>query len=233
MLNIEKFKIDNNRSQLIIDDIIIEEDSAQVDGIGGVVWEGGIILGNVLKSIFKNDNVDRKSTDSISNSLHLVELGCGSGICGIISHHKNDKINVTLSDRAIDLALHNIQINKKDSNYDKMIDMNDIIVDLNNSESWNNEILKINAFELHWEDALDDCPKSDNSISMFIERFGYGDIIICAEHPGESKCSITGHGDGLGYYGNGIDHWEAKFWDCCGSEDFSAHGCVYGTHIPY
>ena len=116
MLNIEKFKIDNNRSQLIIDDIIIEEDSAQVDGIGGVVWEGGIILGNVLNSIFKNDSFDHKSTDSISNSLHLVELGCGSGICGIISHHKNNKINVTLSDRAIDLALHNIQINKKDSN---------------------------------------------------------------------------------------------------------------------
>ena len=35
-------------------------------------------------------------------------------------------------------------------------------------------------------------------------------------------------GDGLGYYGNGEEGYEAKFWDCCGAEAETARGCGRG-----
>jgi hypothetical protein len=56
---------------------------------------------------------------------------------------------------------------------------------------------------------------------------------VCRKHPGETKLSIDGFGDSLGYYGNGKELWEAKFWDCCGSEDPMQPGCRKGPHIPY
>lgn len=56
---------------------------------------------------------------------------------------------------------------------------------------------------------------------------------VCRKHPCETRCSIDGYGDGLGYYGNGQEDWEAKFWDCCGSEDKNAPGCVAAPHVPY
>ncbi len=56
---------------------------------------------------------------------------------------------------------------------------------------------------------------------------------VCRYHPAETKCSINGHGDGLGYYGNGQEGYEAKFWDCCGSEDPAAEGCCCEPHQAY
>ena len=56
---------------------------------------------------------------------------------------------------------------------------------------------------------------------------------VCRYHPAETKCSINGHGDGLGYYGNGQEGYEAKFWDCCGSEDPAARGCCCRPHEAY
>jgi len=56
---------------------------------------------------------------------------------------------------------------------------------------------------------------------------------VCRYHPAETKCSINGHGDGLGYYGNGQEGYEAKFWDCCGSEDPAAEGCCCEPHLAY
>lgn len=58
-------------------------------------------------------------------------------------------------------------------------------------------------------------------------------LYVCRRHPGETQCSINGLGDGLGYYGNGQDHWKAEFWDCCGSEDPTAMGCCAARHVPY
>lgn len=58
-------------------------------------------------------------------------------------------------------------------------------------------------------------------------------LFVCRRHPGETRCSINGLGDGLGYYGNGQDYWKAEFWDCCGSEDPTADGCCTSFHIPY
>jgi len=58
-------------------------------------------------------------------------------------------------------------------------------------------------------------------------------LYVCRKHPAETKLSVAGQGDALGYYGNGQEGWEALFWDCCGSEDKSCEGCVTGPHIPY
>lgn len=56
---------------------------------------------------------------------------------------------------------------------------------------------------------------------------------VCRWHPAETKCSIDGQGDGLGYYGNGQEGYAAEFWDCCGSENKSARGCCASSHEPY
>ncbi|KAI9218843.1 hypothetical protein BC828DRAFT_387568 [Blastocladiella britannica] len=29
------------------------------------------------------------------------------------------------------------------------------------------------------------------------------------------------------------DRWQARFWDCCGSEDPGAPGCVTSAHVSY
>jgi hypothetical protein len=56
---------------------------------------------------------------------------------------------------------------------------------------------------------------------------------VCRRHPAETKCSINGLGDNLGYYGNGVEGWDANFWDCCGSEDKNESGCGNGPHKAY
>lgn len=56
---------------------------------------------------------------------------------------------------------------------------------------------------------------------------------VCRKHPAEIRCSLDGHGDSLGYYGNGVEDWAAEFWDCCGSEDPQAKGCKFAKHCAY
>lgn len=58
-------------------------------------------------------------------------------------------------------------------------------------------------------------------------------LFVCRYHPAEANCSIDGLGDSLGYYCRGEERWDAKFWDCCGSEDPEALGCSHGEHVPY
>ena len=58
-------------------------------------------------------------------------------------------------------------------------------------------------------------------------------LYVCRKHPGETRSSVAGHGDALGYYGDGSEHWAAEFWDCCGSEDPKAPGCKVEAHLPY
>jgi hypothetical protein len=61
----------------------------------------------------------------------------------------------------------------------------------------------------------------------------HSQYFVCRRHPAEVRCSINGLGDQLGYYGTGEEDYEAKFWDCCGSEDINCLGCCRGQHIPY
>jgi hypothetical protein len=39
---------------------------------------------------------------------------------------------------------------------------------------------------------------------------------VCRRHPGETKLSINGQGDGLGYYGNGEEGIRKEVWVCEG-----------------
>jgi predicted nicotinamide N-methyase len=61
----------------------------------------------------------------------------------------------------------------------------------------------------------------------------HGGYYVCRYHPAELRLSINGGGDGMGYYGNGKEGWEAKFWDCCGNEDINAPGCMLKNHVSY
>jgi hypothetical protein len=72
----------------------LEENSMLVDGIGGVLWDGSVILLDIL------DLLPIQGTK-------LIEFGCGIGICGIFAAFKG--ASVTLTDREIDLVSQNIQ----------------------------------------------------------------------------------------------------------------------------
>lgn len=58
-------------------------------------------------------------------------------------------------------------------------------------------------------------------------------IYVCRYHPAEVRSLNIGLGDGLGYYGNGEEGWDARFWDCCGAEDEGAPGCSAAPHEPF
>lgn len=55
---------------------------------------------------------------------------------------------------------------------------------------------------------------------------------VCRKHPCEVGLD-GGFGDGEGYYGGGQQDYAAKFWDCCGSEDFLSPGCQRQRHEGY
>jgi hypothetical protein len=77
--------------------LTISENSMKVDGIGGIVWDGSLVMIKLLSEL----NMEKCS---------LFELGCGTGLCGIYAATKN--VQVILSDREIDLALENIEAMK-------------------------------------------------------------------------------------------------------------------------
>lgn len=72
----------------------LEENSMLVDGIGGVLWDGSVIILDILNSL-------------PIQGMKLIEFGCGIGICGIFAALKG--ACVTLTDREVDLVSQNIQ----------------------------------------------------------------------------------------------------------------------------
>jgi hypothetical protein len=85
-------------------ELIIREDSNQVDGIGGIVWDGALILAYYLSQTL---------TGPLFNGL--VELGCGTGLCGLVASLYLTKIpKILLTDRAIDLVQDNLTTVTKD-----------------------------------------------------------------------------------------------------------------------
>ena len=75
----------------------LTEDSRQVDGIGGVAWDGSFLMALTLRRL-----VD---SSPYASSLHVLELGCGTGVCGISIAHR--VAAVTLTDQSVDLATSN------------------------------------------------------------------------------------------------------------------------------
>lgn len=106
---------DNEKDSIILSSIV--ESTELCDGIGGITWDGALITNRLLESIlvFTNNINNSKYNDvkkPISN-LNLLELGCGSGICGIIISQLSNNMNIYLTDRCIDLAQLNIENNNK------------------------------------------------------------------------------------------------------------------------
>ena len=74
--------------------VYIVESSNMVDGIGGIVWEGSLVLCELLKQC---------DTSQIS----LVELGGGAGVCSIVGALLG--MDALVTDREVDLATVNIR----------------------------------------------------------------------------------------------------------------------------
>ena len=78
--------------------IQVKENSGMVDGIGGIVWEGSILLNVFLESI-------------ILDNVNVLELGCGTGVSGILASTRG--ANTILTDRYPDLATYNYEFMKQ------------------------------------------------------------------------------------------------------------------------
>jgi predicted nicotinamide N-methyase len=87
-----------------IGDVTVKIEQEGQVGIGGMVWDASLIL---AKFIYWN----RK--DIFLNSRTVLEVGSGTGICGLACALMEPKLNVTLSDLYSHLALiqTNIDIN--------------------------------------------------------------------------------------------------------------------------
>ncbi len=72
----------------------LSECSRKVDGIGGIIWEGSLLLCEVLKKINKSN-------------CTIIELGCGVGICGLTALRLGHKCIIT--DREVDLVRENFE----------------------------------------------------------------------------------------------------------------------------
>lgn len=83
-------------------DISIEENTRQVDGIGGTTWDGSLLLCELLLR-----------TRAALTECTLLELGCGSGLCGICI--AADCAVMVTTDQEIDLVQQNLYLNPHDN----------------------------------------------------------------------------------------------------------------------
>ena len=79
-------------------DISIQENTRQVDGIGGTTWDGSLLLCELLLR-----------TRAALTECSLLELGCGSGLCGICI--AADCAVVITTDQEIDLVQQKLSLN--------------------------------------------------------------------------------------------------------------------------
>lgn len=77
--------------------IVISESSSKVDGIGGIVWEGALVLCEALRRLCRPE------------AVMLIELGAGTGLCGIVAAARG--MDAVVTDREVDLAEENVQRN--------------------------------------------------------------------------------------------------------------------------
>ena len=82
-------------------DLVLEESSMHVDGIGGTTWDGTLItIEAFLKSLLPT--TDRE--------LKVIELGCGTGLCSIALSLTQPNLDIIMTDREIDLAQSNLTL---------------------------------------------------------------------------------------------------------------------------
>ena len=75
--------------------LFMEESSMMVDGIGGIVWEGSWLMCDLITHM------------SVDPLISVIELGSGTGICGIVAAIMN--VKCLLTDREVDLTALNIE----------------------------------------------------------------------------------------------------------------------------
>jgi len=82
---------------------IVQEDSRMCDGIGGIVWDGAIIMSYLLEQVL----------DDLTDETSIIELGAGAGLTSIVCEKciSSDTVNVICTDRYIDLLDMNITNN--------------------------------------------------------------------------------------------------------------------------
>ena len=89
--------------------MIVTEDSTQVDGIGGVLWDGTFVMNEFLEQLLGSFH------PVCPVELHIIELGCGAGLTSLVldallsAGKLNPLVNlkITCTDRFTDLAAQN------------------------------------------------------------------------------------------------------------------------------
>ena len=87
--------------------VSVKEDSSMVDGIGGVLWDGTLVLNRFLECLLLALWPENKA------GLHVVELGCGAGLTSVLLSNLAEKcdgslkLRITATDRHSDLAAAN------------------------------------------------------------------------------------------------------------------------------
>lgn len=81
---------------------IVKEDSRLCDGIGGVIWDGALLMAFLLEELIP-----------IIDDTSIIELGAGAGLTSIVSEKciTSETVNVICTDRYIDLLDINITNN--------------------------------------------------------------------------------------------------------------------------
>jgi protein-L-isoaspartate O-methyltransferase len=61
---------------------------------GSTVWDAGLCLSKYLEHLFSNNK-----QDSVATFKNVIEVGCGTGIGGMVLGRISEKSNVTLTDK--------------------------------------------------------------------------------------------------------------------------------------
>lgn len=107
----------------------VKEDTTMVDGLGGGIWDGSMLIIDILKDWLRPRSAQAMLRTPIESSMsglassdfdvsasvanedeapYVCELGAGTGLLGMVAYAMNDNIDVCVTDRYSDLLSQNI-----------------------------------------------------------------------------------------------------------------------------